>query len=112
MKIRATAPVVGNMNKDQSMRIRRQLKASVAPPRRSHTPIQPSKRSKLNFESLEGRRLLAGNDVLVDPMPPKLATGFVAGRKWEDTNADGRWNDAEVGLAGITIYADLNENRR
>lgn len=94
------------------MRIRRQLKASVAPPRRSHTPIQPSKRSKLNFESLEGRRLLAGNDVLVDPMPPKLATGFVAGRKWEDTNADGRWNDAEVGLAGITIYADLNENRR
>ena len=38
--------------------------------------------------------------------------GVVAGKKWIDQNGDGRWDDNEPGLAGITIFADTNLNGR
>lgn len=68
--------------------------------------------SGLQVESLECRQLLAGDDVLVDPMPAELEEGRVSGYKWQDTNGDGVWNDDEAGLGGVTIYFDANQNRR
>jgi Ca2+-binding RTX toxin-like protein/subtilisin-like proprotein convertase family protein len=34
----------------------------------------------------------------------------VRGRKWLDTNGDGQQQENEPGLAGVTIYVDLNQN--
>jgi hypothetical protein len=37
-------------------------------------------------------------------------TGFVSGQVFNDANGDGKKNVGEVGLAGIGVYADLNNN--
>lgn len=39
-------------------------------------------------------------------------TGSIAGSKWHDLDADGIWDTSEAGLAGWTIYLDVNENDR
>ena len=36
--------------------------------------------------------------------------GIISGSKWEDRNGDGQRQDDEPGLAGVTIFADLNLN--
>ncbi len=38
--------------------------------------------------------------------------GDIQGRKWRDDNGDGRLDGAETGLAGVTVYVDLNANAR
>lgn len=40
----------------------------------------------------------------------QLVPAGVSGRKWVDTNANGVWDDNELGLGGVTIYSDLNGN--
>ena len=37
-------------------------------------------------------------------------TGQIHGRKWDDRDGDGYWDPAEPGLAGITMFLDLNNN--
>ena len=74
--------------------------------------------TSLQVEGLEQRQLLAGDGLeaidassIVDAID--LTRGAVIqGRKWEDWNGNGRPNAAEPGLAGVTIYADYNENGR
>lgn len=39
------------------------------------------------------------------------APGSISGTKWNDLNGDGIRNFGELGLANVTIYADLNDNR-
>ena len=41
---------------------------------------------------------------------PILAKGAIQGRKWLDRNGDGDRDRGEPGLAGVTVYLDLNEN--
>src|SRR6185312_5501578 len=36
--------------------------------------------------------------------------GSISGQKWEDTDGDGSHDANERGLAGVTIYVDLNGN--
>ena len=76
--------------------------------------------SALHVESLECRRLLAGDvggidrgadDVgPVDPDPAPPFSGSVSGIKWEDLNRNARRDADEPGLAGVTIYVDENRN--
>ena len=54
-----------------------------------------------NSESIEG--LDFGNRPIPDP-------AVITGTKWLDVNGDGARTDDEPGLAGITIYADTNDN--
>ena len=37
-------------------------------------------------------------------------TGVIHGRKWDDRDRDGYWDPLEPGLAGVTIYLDMNDN--
>jgi Ca2+-binding RTX toxin-like protein len=37
-------------------------------------------------------------------------SGEIHGHKWEDTNGDGKHQENEPGLAGVTIYIDTNNN--
>ena len=37
-------------------------------------------------------------------------TGAVTGRKWEDANGNAIFDQGELGLSGVTIYADINGN--
>lgn len=37
-------------------------------------------------------------------------TGEIYGRKWDDVDGDGYWDPAEPGLAGVTMFLDLNNN--
>jgi hypothetical protein len=39
-----------------------------------------------------------------------LKPGSIEGRKWVDENGNGRMDDDEPGLGGVTIYLDLNRN--
>ena len=55
-------------------------------------------------ETLEG--LNFGNQAIV------TGTGTVSGRKWKDLNGNAEHDPDEAGLAGVTIYADLNFNGR
>ncbi len=71
---------------------------------------QHHRRLGLNLESLECRRLLAGDGIEPEPMPPFSSS--ISGTKWEDLNANGQREDNEPGLAGVTIYIDANDNRR
>ena len=57
---------------------------------------------------LEGGQSLEGVDFGNRP----VATGSVHGIKWVDENGNGRRDDNEVGIGGVTIYADLNFNGR
>ena len=56
-----------------------------------------------------GRRgdlfLNAGGEVSQLP-----ARSGIEGRKWDDQDGNGEWDQGEPGLAGITVYLDLNEN--
>jgi len=81
-------------------------------------------------EELEQRQLLSivpgaaplelhvlSDSLLNDPpaMPaegllPAQDTALIEGFKWHDADANGLWNDNEVGLAGWTIYVDENDN--
>ena len=69
---------------------------------------------KLQTESLECRRLLAGdvghNTDPNDDMHPDVPAVTVTGSKWEDINANGMRDRGEPGLPGVTIYSDLNGN--
>lgn len=77
-----------------------------------------SQNRKLQTESLEARQLLTADvvtgldvDAGTDPSIPIIFLGATAsGTKWEDINANGRRDDAEPGLPGVTIYADQNSN--
>jgi len=40
------------------------------------------------------------------PPPPAI----IQGRKWHDMNGDGKIDSGEPGLAGVTIFLDLNDN--
>jgi hypothetical protein len=40
----------------------------------------------------------------------RVPRGAIEGRKWLDRNGNGQWDAGEVGLGGVTIYADLNGN--
>lgn len=40
------------------------------------------------------------------------STGFVAGTVYNDLSGDGARNENEKGLAGVTVWADLNNNRK
>ena len=53
-------------------------------------------------ETLDG--LNFGNQELV------VDTGTVSGRKWQDSNGNAEHDPDEAGLAGVTVYADLNLN--
>lgn len=61
------------------------------------------------LESLEARQLLAADGVINLADEP---IGIVQGFKWQDDNSNGAIDRGEPGLAGVTIYADLNENGR
>ncbi|HDN27147.1 MAG TPA: hypothetical protein ENG03_08640 [Thioploca sp.] len=39
-----------------------------------------------------------------------IKLGEIAGIKWDDLNGDGERNENEPGMAGVTIYLDMNEN--
>ena len=45
--------------------------------------------------------------VIVEGQPPSQ-TGTITGVKFNDENGDGIWNGAETGLAGWTIFADMD----
>lgn len=67
----------------------------------------------LRVEWLERRCLLASDLMAVDSdvMPPQnVLGGSVSGVKWDDANGNGQREVGEPGLAGVTIYADLNNN--
>ena len=68
------------------------------------------RRLGLNLESLECRRLLAGDGIDPEPLPPFSSS--ISGTKWEDVNANGQREDDEPGLPGVTIYVDANNNGR
>ena len=47
----------------------------------------------------------------VDPPPPPPTSGStITGRVWHDADADGRVDVGDVGLAGLRIYIDANNN--
>ena len=68
-----------------------------------------SNQKVLRVESLECRRLLAGDGIVLgdEPFPD---FGSVQGFKWEDTNGNGSFDRGEVGLPGVTIFADTDGN--
>ncbi len=41
-----------------------------------------------------------------------IRRGSIHGLKWRDDNANGQQDVGEPGLAGVTIYIDLNDNQR
>lgn len=80
------------------------------------TCASPCRQTLLRLEGLEPRQLLAG-DVAAEPTSLTDAIEWtlgavVEGRKWEDVDGDGRADAREPGLAGVTIFADYNENGR
>ncbi len=78
---------------------------TTAPLRRQISRLGSGKKSRrevarftrLGGELLEPRNLLAG-------------TASIAGTVWNDLDGDGSRGGAEPGLAGVTIYLDLNDN--
>ncbi len=68
----------------------------------------------MRIESLEHRRMLTGDGILPDVESDDFipAAALVSGTKWEDFNGDGRRGPDDVGLGGVTIYADANGNER
>ena len=73
-----------------------------APGRRKHAHARRAvcRAANLKLELLEQRRLLAGDGLC----------GEIRGLKWEDINGNGVRELGEPGIAGITIYADVNGN--
>ncbi len=71
---------------------------------------------RLQAESLECRRLLAGDlgdnsDPHGEPNPDEpFPTVTITGVKWEDANENGVFDRGERGLPGVTIYSDQNGN--
>ena len=71
------------------------------------------------LEPLEQRLLLAADAITgAEPLawaPQQAETdhGVLTGLVWQDSNGNdnGRIDDAERGLPGVTIYTDLNDNR-
>lgn len=61
-----------------------------------------------HFVSVESNVNIDGLDFGNQPLD-NFPSG-VSGRKWEDANGNGRRDDNEPGLAGVTIYADTNAN--
>ncbi|MEM8943991.1 MAG: SdrD B-like domain-containing protein [Planctomycetota bacterium] len=41
-----------------------------------------------------------------------IVPGSISGSKWEDVNGDGLRSSSERGLAGVTVYLDLNYNQQ
>lgn len=67
---------------------------------------------KLELESLEVRRLLSSDGIAPEVDELIFAGGVVSGTKWEDGNRNGVRDEGERGIAGVTIYSDLNGNGR
>jgi len=44
------------------------------------------------------------------PPPPPPPPAIIQGMKWHDINGDGKIDSGEPGLAGVTIFLDLNDN--
>lgn len=42
----------------------------------------------------------------------RIEPGSISGMKWEDANGNAEFDPWESGLAGVTIYADLNNNQQ
>ncbi len=42
----------------------------------------------------------------------EAVAGEIHGSVWDDLDADGQWDVGEPGLAGVTVYLDLNQNER
>jgi subtilisin-like proprotein convertase family protein len=85
--------------------------------RASQSPLR--RRTSLSFESLEHRWMLAADLVAAldlgagsaaEALPALNGTAEIRGTKWSDLNGDGGRNDNEPGLAGVTIYLDLNND--
>jgi len=57
---------------------------------------------------------IAADKIIIDPSLHfgNEPGGSVHGRKWLDLNGDGKWNNGEQGLAGVKVFADLNNNGR
>ncbi len=75
--------------------------------------------TSLRFEPLEQRWMLAsdlaaalglGANSASDALPALNGTAEILGMKWSDLNGNGERNDNEPGLAGVTIYLDLNDD--
>ncbi len=109
--------------------------------RACHLPSGSHRSGQLRVESLESRRLLSATSLSAAPwldaaqvtssghwlpIEPGVAvldagtgggtaggndTATVTGMKWEDLNGDRQRGSDEPGLAGVVIYADLNQNR-
>ncbi|HMP08657.1 MAG TPA: SdrD B-like domain-containing protein, partial [Lacipirellulaceae bacterium] len=43
-------------------------------------------------------------------LPAANGTAEIRGFKWRDDDGNGKWDVGEVGLPGVTIYLDLNDN--
>ena len=77
-----------------------------------------SHRESYQLEVLEGRILLSASSFLDDvALSPGIgngddlpALGEIHGTKWDDRNGNAQRDPDEPGLAGVTIYADLNQN--
>ena len=88
--------------------VRRRYFDRLAKRRRPHRRLQT--------ESLECRRLLASDvadavDPNGEPIPDEpFPEVTISGVKWEDVNQNGVFDQGERGLAGVTIYSDLNHN--
>ena len=63
-------------------------------------------RGLLLFERCEDRSLLAGDPVFADPIVP----GTLEGTAWRDFDSNGLRGPNEPGLAGVTVYLDMNRN--
>ena len=72
-----------------------------------------SSERRFEVETLEARQLLAADGIAPEIDPDVLGErGVVSGVKWADVNRNGIREANEQGLAGVTIYADLNGNGR
>ncbi len=90
---------------------------------------------ELQFVELAGQTVIASIPLTIGVLPPadgahrvtlragdivegldfgnqriEPATGIVTGRKWLDADGNREQGPSEPGLAGVTIYADLNQN--
>lgn len=103
--------------------MRKKRSALKARRRRDRARRQAASRRRLRCEPLEGRVLLdasglfpPGLDPTLPPLPgpfpppPPLEPGAIAGRVWEDANGNRSFDSDELGMAGVTVYSDLNFN--
>jgi hypothetical protein len=68
--------------------------------------------SSLEFVETNAYRIFLGSDSTIRnaDFGNQRTGGTISGQKWLDVNADGRRDTQDVGLAGWTIFLDLNNN--